>query len=616
MVNRPSEIKGQKTRLHGDKNDVQSSSKANHPEHRQQPPCQPKPQNGADSCQLLDAFKRINRLLRSSYDLEAIRDHYLELCLDTFSCDQAWLLPAPDDDGEPWRLSSFYQRNGFRPKKPAPEFFPPQLGDFFRVTGPRKTPIYLNADHQLTELFGCQSILLTVVNPTIGMPCLFGLNQGSPRIWRQDEIELFREFGQLLGDGLSQRLKSQQHSNNEDLLRSKLQNTIDAMPSALIGIDKKKQIRQWNQAATKLFHIPTQNALGQDLSQLLPDLPLPTVWLQQTLSSHTIIHQHRLKSKLNDQIKQLEISIYPITEQPPAEAVIRIDDVTDRARMEEHFIQHEKMLSVGNLAAGIAHEINNPLAGILQNVQVVKNRLSPVLPKNAQQAEACGTRIELLHRYMHKRGVLNILDSIMTSAIRAADIVQNMLDFSRKNEDCFQLHDLRILLDKTVDLAASNFNLQNQYDFRKFDIIRNYAPDLPQIYCNPAQIQQVFLNILKNGAHAMTHQLHQWEKNRTTLSPQEKPHFTLSLDHKKNSIICEIKDTGCGMREEVRNRIFEPFYTTKNIGEGTGLGMSICYFIVTKNHNGRMSVESMPGLGSRFIIELPLQTPPSDKPLK
>ena len=137
----------------------------------------------------------------------------------------------------------------------------------------------------------------------------------------------------------------------------------------------------------------------------------------------------------------------------------------------------------------------------------------------------------------------------------------------------------------------------NKKDFRQIEIVREYEEDLPDVQCEAGKIQQVMLNILRNGAEAMQEER---EKNK-------KPYFILRLAHEKERgmVRIEIEDNGPGMDEATRKRVFEPFFTTKPINRGTGLGLSVSYFIIKENHGGEMSVESSSGGGTRFIIRLP-----------
>lgn|GEM_PF-3124996 len=389
-------------------------------------------------------------------------------------------------------------------------------------------------------------------------------------------------------------------------LRNLLSSTINAMPSTLIGINIQHRVSQWNREAEQLTGIPQREALGKSLKEIFPELPLSQVRIEQAVRSRKVDKQTRVSWEYRQQLRIIDIAIYPIRGRQVAGAVIRIDEVTERVKMEELIIQHDKMLSLGGLAAGIAHEVNNPLAGIMQNFQVLRNRLSEQLPRNQQIAIDCGTRIDLINNYLKRRELLHLIDTSTDSAQRAADIITNMLSFSRSDNISQQSCDLRQLLDATIELALSSYNPKHQNDLRKIRITREYAADLPAVLCQQSNIQQVFLNLLNNGAQAMIERLRRWEASEEK-SPQELPRFILRLFSNGDRLRCEIEDNGKGMDEETRKRVFEPFFTTKPAGQGTGLGMAIGYFIICDQHRGSLSVESAADVGSRFIIELPIR---------
>jgi len=274
-------------------------------------------------------------------------------------------------------------------------------------------------------------------------------------------------------------------------------------------------------------------------------------------------------------------------------------NITERKRTEELLIQSEKMITVGGLAAGMAHEINNPLAGLLQNIQLLQNRLTKDNPKNDLIARECGTEIKAIKEYMQKREISSSLDMLKEAGIRVADIVENMLSFTRKGETELSSHDLREIIDKSIELANKDFSLSKHFDFRHIHITLEYESDLPDVPCITSKIQQVILNLLKNGAQAMAEK---FENNET----EGKPHFIIRLKKEEDMACIEIQDNGPGMSNDIKRQIFEPFFTTKKIGKGTGLGLFVSYFIITQNHNGHMSVESTPGAGTSFTIKLPL----------
>ncbi len=158
---------------------------------------------------------------------------------------------------------------------------------------------------------------------------------------------------------------------------------------------------------------------------------------------------------------------------------------------------------------------------------------------------------------------------------------------------------MRTLLDKTLELAENDYNLKKKYDFREIEIIRDYGVGAPPALCESSKIQQVFLNILKNGAQAMT------EEASRRPGGNKSPRFALRVRPDGDMVRVEIEDNGPGMDRVTRDRIFEPFFTTKADGVGTGLGLSVSHFIITNDHGGAMSVESTLGEGTTFIIRLP-----------
>jgi PAS domain S-box-containing protein len=380
-------------------------------------------------------------------------------------------------------------------------------------------------------------------------------------------------------------------------LRNLLGNIVNSMPSILVGVDTQGKVTQWNREAEKATLVAAQQARGRMLPEVFPQLSGEMGKVFEAIRSFETQKDLKVATDIGGERRYSDVTVYPLIDDAIEGAVIRVDDVTERVRIEELMIQSEKMLSVGGLAAGMAHEINNPLAGILQNVQVIQNRLSSKLRKNQDVAEACGISIAAIENYMGQRGVYRMIDSIISSGRRAAQIVENMLSFSRKSGADYVPHNLAELLDKTVELVSNDYDLSKRYDFRQINIVREYDAKLPEVPCEGSKIQQVFLNILRNGAEAMA------DNRSNAVSPQ----FTLRIKNDRDMVRIEIEDNGPGMEEEVRRRAFEPFFTTKGVGFGTGLGLSVSYFIITENHLGAMDVSSKAGVGSNFIIRLPLE---------
>ncbi|MBI9089961.1 MAG: ABC transporter substrate-binding protein [Desulfobacterium sp.] len=282
-------------------------------------------------------------------------------------------------------------------------------------------------------------------------------------------------------------------------------------------------------------------------------------------------------------------------------------DVTERVKMEKMLVQSEKMLSVGGLAAGMAHELNNPLGGMIQNAQVIYNRFTKDLPANRKAANELDISLSSITDYMEKREILKLLSSISEAGDRAAHIVENMLSFSQQPGHHSSHYNLGDLLDKTIELAENDYNLKQKYDFKKIKIIREYEPSIPEVQCEGSTIQQVFFNILRNGAEAMAESNTQMEETQKVEFSYPKNKFILRIKAENGLACIEIEDNGPGMKENIRKRIFDPFFTTKPTGIGTGLGLSVSYFIITENHGGEINVRSEPGKGTTFIICLPFE---------
>ena len=459
------------------------------------------------------------------------------------------------------------------------------------------------------------SFLLVVLSLTLGFFITNRLYQGMnlftdffrkaslSDIKINEGLLIFNEF-KLLGRLANQMVEDRMIK--EEKLRNAMQETVniqnmlknitDSMPSALIAIDQDMRILQWNKKIEKSTGISARAAEGRLLTDLLPFSPKETEVIEKTFKDGIPYTQARVMETEEKGKRYEDITVYPLVTHTVKGAVIRIDDTTEKVRIEEMMIQSEKMLSVGGLAAGMAHEINNPLSGIMGNTDVLKNRLLADLPANEAAAGDIGIRFADIRTYADKRGLPLILENIRQAASRAAVIVSDMLSFSRMSSSSFYPFDIAELLDKTIELASTGHDPKNKFDFKTIKLTRVYDKTMPPVMCDGSKLQQVFLNILSNGAQAMSGTGH--------LRP---PEFTIKLSHDGSRAVIHIEDNGPGIPENIRKRIFEPFFTTKGVGVGTGLGLSVSYFIITNHHKGTLEVESEMGKGAAFIIRLPIR---------
>ncbi|MEE4812026.1 ATP-binding protein [Pseudomonas alliivorans] len=375
-----------------------------------------------------------------------------------------------------------------------------------------------------------------------------------------------------------------------------LNSIIDSMPSAMIALDEQLYVTQWNQEASALSGTTLDEAMNQPIFIAFEPMRSFLPQIKHTVERHSVTKIERVTWIKNDEPRHYALTFYPLTGDAGRGVVIRIDDITQRISLEEMMVQSEKMLSVGGLAAGMAHEINNPLGAILHNVQNIRRRLSPDLPKNIEQAEADGIDLAVVNNYLTSREVPQLLDGIQQAGARAAKIVSHMLNFSRLSNRQLSPCDLPALIDQAVEIASNDFDLTIGFDFKGQHIIRQFDPELGPVPCIANELEQVLLNLLKNAAQAIHQRPDGEDEGRIILRTRLNPPWAE----------IQVEDNGIGMSENVRKRTFEPFFTTKEIGQGTGLGLSVSYFIITNNHKGQMEVQSSVGNGTCFTLRLPL----------
>jgi PAS domain S-box-containing protein len=300
----------------------------------------------------------------------------------------------------------------------------------------------------------------------------------------------------------------------------------------------------------------------------------------------------------------------------PLEVIGSLTDITARKRMEQEqqelitrlseahdqLLQSEKMASIGQLAAGVAHEINNPIGFVNSNMGTLRHYVGTLMSvidgySQAVQRAAPGTplatEIETIGREAEldylKDDIADLVRESMDGLKRVRDIVQALKDFSHVGQTDWQYADVHAGLDTTLNIVANEIKY-------KATVEKQYGK-LPDIKCMASQLNQVFMNLLVNAAQAI--------RNRGTI--------TIATGAANGWVWIRISDTGCGIPQQNLKRVFEPFFTTKPVGSGTGLGLSLSYSIVNK-HGGRIEVASTPDVGTTFTIHLPLVPPASVQP--
>lgn len=268
----------------------------------------------------------------------------------------------------------------------------------------------------------------------------------------------------------------------------------------------------------------------------------------------------RLASSLGYMAKELENEKLEL-EEWGNKLEIKVEERTNEIKkIHSHLFRSEKLASLGKLAAGVAHEINNPLTGILTNSSLLLEDLPEDHPNR------------------------NDVEVIVKETIRCREIVKRLLDFAKQIAPQKRLTNINTLLENIILLV------RNQTSFRNIKIVKNLSPDIPELMADPDQVQQVFINIILNASEAMT--------RGGDLTIESK------MDTNRDSLAITFKDSGPGIPEHIRDNIFDPFFTTKE--HGTGLGLSISYGII-EQHGGTINVDSITGSGTTFTIYLPIK---------
>lgn len=378
-----------------------------------------------------------------------------------------------------------------------------------------------------------------------------------------------------------------------------LHSMINSMPSVLIGVTHQGYVTHWNASAAFNTGISADEALHRHLNEVYPGLPISVATIKKTIESGKPLVNETMQHGQGSEARYTDMTIYPLIAAQGIGAVIRIDDVTLRVKMEHMMIQNEKMLSLGELAAGIAHEINNPIGAILHSVQNIYRRTSPELASNHEVTKAMGINVEQVYEYLRARNIYNFLDDIKEAGERAAKIVTNMLEFSHVSNRNTSMMDLKSVIDHSVELSIS-IGEPKAVKVKPVTIVKDISDDLPGVMGSAPEIQQVILNLIRNARQALASDV----ENNT--EPSFKPTITLRAYVNNAHAVIEVEDNGPGMSDDIKSHIFEPFYTTKEVGKGTGLGLSVSYFIITEHHKGKIEVDSTLGKGTRFTIRLPL----------
>jgi len=382
-------------------------------------------------------------------------------------------------------------------------------------------------------------------------------------------IENARLFGELN--------KAYQETGRQQTLilssRNTLRAVFDGITDTVCLVNQNLQIIALNRTAAEEVSEDIRSLIGQDCNRLIckSERTCDECLIKKTFQAGEPVMETNVRLNKHGTKRELEEHTFPIEN---AEGVIdRVvyiaRDITEKRKMEAVLIESAKLSAVGQLAAGVAHEINNPMAAIIGNAQMLLESVAPDDPRYQM--------VQLIER----------------AGMRAGRVVRNLLDFSRQEEFQFEPTDLNATIEDALLLVG------HQLERSQIRVVKNLQPDLPFIQASPSHLQTVWMNLLVNAHDALAHR----DERRIEI-------FTY-LGEGKKSVQAVFLDTGKGISEKEHSRIFDAFFTTKPQGKGTGLGLAISYSIIT-HHRGTIHVQSREGEGARFLITLPVDEDPAE----
>lgn len=393
------------------------------------------------------------------------------------------------------------------------------------------------------------------------------------------------------------------HHETEQLLSS--------ISSVLIGVGQDGLVSRWNIVAECMFGFRESEVLQHPFEDLNLD------WSLENLNSYFVDDNHEdfkivdevTYKRINGKPGSLHVTINIVrdSENRKQGYLILAADITEKKNLENQLMNAQKLESLGRLAAGIAHEINTPIQFIGDNtrfIQVAFQKLDGVLEKSKQLVHTFkedGVLDQVLDDieksiaaskmdYMRKE-VPFAIEETLDGVTRVSSIVKAMNLFSHPGDAGKGRSNINEALESTINVA------RNEWKYIA-DLDTEFDPQLPEVLCLRNELNQVFLNMIINAAHAITPTIEN--------QPDKKGKITISTRKIEEFVEIHIKDNGSGIPEEIRSKVFDPFFTTKEVGKGTGQGLALAYNVVYEKHGGTITIESEVGVGTTFIIRLPI----------
>ena len=382
------------------------------------------------------------------------------------------------------------------------------------------------------------------------------------------------------------------------LSESYITSILRSMPLMLIGLNKQGEITQWNSRAEEISGLAAGTVMGKNLWEAYPTITVTQAQIKKAQDEDkTLTIKYSQRGQYH-----FDITIYPLHDQRETGVVILVDDVTQRVQSENMLIQRDKMSSMGEMAAIMAHDINIPLQAILKDVQTVRQ--------------------DLTEEHIDPIGLNELLEDAVIRGRQAATVIQNLVSFSDSGEIEKQQANITQLMDHSIELAEDVLSVTKGLRFKDVVINRDYADELPELNCHASKLQQAFLSLFRYACHALG----------KVEDPEHVPTINIEISEFYEALWVRVQHNGLGISIEDQQYIFEPFFaneqalSTEN-GEtdrsedslnvpshrdqghfGASDRLSFAHFIITEQHHGQIAVTSDIEIGTTFHIQLPLKT--------
>lgn len=394
--------------------------------------------------------------------------------------------------------------------------------------------------------------------------------------------QLLTESNSLLEKEVEQHLKT---TKNLHASEAYIKSILESMPLMLVGLDPDGVITHWNEAAEKITGLPASKALNQGLWEAYPIIPVSQEKVNEALKHNEALH---LRRSQRGQL-HFEIIIYPLSgsEESSCEnrgAVIMIDDVTKQVHSENKLIEKDKLSTMGELAATMARDINQPLKYITADLEKALS-LAINYESNTESKD-----------------LSHLLKDAAKESQRASAITSNLIDFGRSHEKEHQPSDVVEIMNKAIDLASDIFSQTDGLKFSDITITKDFEDNVPAIPCFASELQQVFLSLLRHSCYALS----------KAIREDQSPKISIRIIECYEAVWVKIQHNGKGLSIDEQQVIFEPYFSNEpllnpEVQYDASKHLSFSHFIVTEHHQGQMAVTSGVDVGTTFHMEFPLR---------